>query len=115
MAKIRELTKNEVTITITSEYEYTHQVDSLSDCMTKEQIGYNRENVSPWYWCTVKVTVSWNGVSEHKYLGACSYESEQYFIENSCYYEDMVEEALSDLNKTLQAQYKNLSLLEVNQ
>ena len=50
------------------------------------------ETGDEWAWCTVAVTVRFRDYLEHtEYLGGCSYASRQDFVDNSGYYEDMVE------------------------
>ena len=51
-----------------------------------------------WAWCSVKVEVRWNGFRGTDYLGCCSYESEEDFRKSE-YYNDMISEALAELNR----------------
>lgn len=52
---------------------------------------------SDWGWCTVKCTVTCGTLESVTYLGCCSYESCDDFLQNSGYAEDMATEALADL------------------
>lgn len=58
-----------------------------------------------WAWCCVKVEACYAGFEATEYLGCCSYESKDDFIENSGYYEDMVETCLENLNEQLKDFY----------
>ena len=50
-----------------------------------------------WAWCMVTVKVSLHGkVLGRECLGGCSYESQSDFIQNSGYYEDMVDSAMRE-------------------
>ena len=55
-----------------------------------------------WGWCTVKVSVEiedkYNGIKRvgDAYLGECSYRGAADFIANSCYFLDLVREALNN-------------------
>jgi hypothetical protein len=57
-----------------------------------------RANGNIWGWCTVWVTVSWEGFSGEDNLGCCSYDSEEEFRADA-YYSDLVNQALDQLNK----------------
>lgn len=50
-----------------------------------------------WAWCTVEIRASWNGLVATDSLGACSYDSEDDFIENSGYIESLKGLALDNL------------------
>ena len=50
-----------------------------------------------WAWCCVEIKGQWNGLEAVAYLGACSYENKQSFIENSGYYEDLRQQVIEQL------------------
>jgi len=76
--------------------------DDELDRRTEQLIQEQLEAGNIWAWCTVEVSVEWNGIeSEEEYLGCCSYKSRSDFAENSGYYEDMVSTCLDNLNKKL--------------
>lgn len=52
-----------------------------------------------WAWCQVEIEVTDNdtGRTAREYLAGCNYADEQDFIENSGYYEDMVENCKREL------------------
>ena len=101
--KLIEYLRKNVSVEVTAEEEdmpirgNACAIDEETDKAMEDRIiaDYNSGNI--WAWCCVKVTVStayFKGVS---YLGGCSYESGKDFVENSGYYQDMVDEALSDM------------------
>jgi hypothetical protein len=59
----------------------------------------------------VKITAKWEGFEGHDYLGCCSYLSEEDF-KNGGYWEDMKQQALDDLNRTVAEVSGKLDLLE---
>jgi hypothetical protein len=79
---------------------------------TEEQLEDLREAASQniWKWCSVGVTAHYTTedgtilVSDTEWLGCCSYESEQDFIDNSGYYEDMKD----TVTKDIMGQVKNI-------
>jgi hypothetical protein len=58
-----------------------------------------------WGWCQVTVTVRLGPLKGESHMGDCSYESDEDFIQNSGYYEDMVGKAIADLQKSIDATY----------
>lgn len=52
-----------------------------------------------WAWCQIRVSAHWHGIATCDYLHACSYKSKEDFIENSGYYDDMVNECIDQLEK----------------
>jgi hypothetical protein len=49
-----------------------------------------------WGWCTVKIAVKANGKEGTAYLGNCSYKNAEDFVKTSDYFQQMVEEALTE-------------------
>jgi len=69
-------------------------------------------NGNEWAWCYVRVVARYDGIEGIEgvdTLGCCSYESEQDFIDNSMYYEDMKSEARDDLFGQLESIKQTLS------
>ena len=66
-----------------------------------------------WGWCQVTVMVKLLKGPVHlrgyAYLGECSYKSRQDFIDNSGYYEDMVKDAIADLQREYNAHCRDLA------
>lgn len=58
------------------------------------------ESEGGWWWCTVKLTVTFKKNGENHqgtaYLGECSYKNAEDFITSSGYFNDMVKEAIID-------------------
>lgn len=54
-----------------------------------------------WAWCVVTVEVRWKGFLGANCLGGCSYEDEKGFKEEGAYYQQMVAEALDELNRSI--------------
>ncbi len=53
---------------------------------------------NPWLWCTIIVTGKFCGLTEHEYLGACAFDSEEDFLASG-YIEDMKQAILEQLQK----------------
>jgi hypothetical protein len=88
-------------ITIEALPEYAHPKEFYDDEQDIKHVCELHKETD-WGWCTVKVTAKWNDIEESEYLGACSYESEEDFIKNSGYFEDMKREAIACLFATIQ-------------
>lgn len=63
-----------------------------------------------WAWFCARVTVSWGSFSATDYLGCCSYESEEDFKKGG-YYDDMVSEALGELNRKVASAWAEIAPL----
>ena len=62
---------------------------------------YRKRGEVSWEWCDVRVEVTFNGVFEGEaFLGSCSFANFQDFKEGG-YYEDLLDEAFGDLERTL--------------
>lgn len=72
------------------------------------QAGVDSGN--PWAWCGVTVGVTFGTVDlrGEDYLGACSYDSEEDFKENSGYYHGLVDGALQDLAGKIHAAHSSI-------
>lgn len=71
-----------------------------------------RQHNRRWGWCQVTVMVKLKkgpqDLEGNAYLGECSYKSRQDFIDHSGYYEDMVKDALADLQEAYDSHCKTL-------
>jgi hypothetical protein len=81
-------------------------VDEETDRECEEWIREQLENGNEWAWCCVHVIARIDhGAAElvegHAYLGCCSYESRESFME--CEVDNMKEEAKADLLATLES------------
>jgi hypothetical protein len=63
-----------------------------------------------WAWATVSVTAEWEGMEEANYLGCCCYANEEEFRQEGGYFDDMVQEAVSNLNLRLRDLYEKMSV-----
>jgi len=66
-----------------------------------------------WAWVMVTVTVSWGPFSASDHLGCCSYADEEDFRQPEGYFDDMVDEALAELNKIVVDAYRRLKRREL--
>jgi hypothetical protein len=118
MAKLQKLTAEDVTISIKVEPETEvrladhfnsgdddHSVEA--DLALIEEIEQEIAAGSKWAWCSVTVTVEWNGTSEEETVGCLSYKDEADFKADG-YYSEMVKTALSDLNAELELKFAQL-------
>ena len=112
----RKLTKEDVEIIVEPLPEDQHPDDCFAlDPEDQKQVVDKilaDAEWNEWAWCIVKATVRWKGLEASDYLGGCSYESEEDFVENSGYYEGMVEAALEQLNNMLEGLRASLKELE---
>lgn len=119
--RLRELTRADVDIVISTEEEYDDPAgffateDEEADAAEVADIKRRVRMGDPWAWCTVVVTVSWKDQQGRTCLGACSYESEDDFRENSCYFDQMVDDAIQDLNQNVHNTYSNIATLTVEE
>lgn len=119
----RRVTREECTITVeASEEEYAPEssVYAYDDGV----VASFREMINEyglWGWCSVKVTVTWTYTNPYDmpstltgegYLGECSYKSEDDFRASSGYFDDMVDDALDDLNDHILHLLANASCIE---
>lgn len=73
----------------------------------RDQVKISRR----WGWCTVHVEVSLKSdpdITGDAYLGCCSYTSRKDFIENSGYYQQMVDEATVEMQQSYARHVKKL-------
>lgn len=106
--KIKTLTKADIEITLAAlEEDIPVRGNALYGAGKKETKRYEDkiikalESGNQWAWCTVAITCNYMQLEHAVYLGACSYESEHDFIENSGHYESMVQECIDELQKQL--------------
>jgi hypothetical protein len=73
-----------------------HFVDAVEDMIDKHGL---------WGWCQVTLTARVGPLKGEAHMGGCSYESDDDFIQNSGYYNDMVSDAIADLQNSIDATY----------
>jgi hypothetical protein len=114
---VRELTADEVDFSIELRPEHTQvegncsAIDEETDEQTKTWIYEQLEGGNDWAWCCVRVVARWEGFEGDDFLGCCSYLSEGDFKVGG-YYEDMKQQALDDLNRTISEVSGKLEALE---
>jgi hypothetical protein len=66
-----------------------------------------------WAWAAVTVIVAWGSFEGRAYLGCCSYADEKDFKQPGGYFDDMVAEALDELNRTISETYQEIKEREM--
>jgi len=61
-----------------------------------------------WAWAAVTIVVSWGLFEARTHLGCCSYADETDFKQPGGYFDDMVAEALDELNRTVSETYQQM-------
>ena len=87
--------------------------DDAFDRQIEEEILAHLEQGDIWTWAAVTVTVSWGPFSASDHLGCCSYAHEEDFRQPGGYFDDMVDDALVELNKILLDAYRQLKEREL--
>lgn len=87
--------------------------DETLDRAVEQEILQRLDQGDLWAWAAVMVEVSWQCFRGSACLGCCSYESEEDFRAPGGYFDDLVEEALADLNRELVSVYQHLKGREV--
>jgi hypothetical protein len=107
--RIKQLTPNDVTITVTAEPEQMPvrgnaivSDDPKKDKRVEDRIIRRLDNGDIWAWCSVEIKCEYEGLTAEDYLGGCSYKNERDFIKHSGYYNDMVRTCIMDLQKQLE-------------
>lgn len=113
----KTLTSNDITVLVTAHPEEIPvkgnaicSGDEDFDRQVESEIMKRLEHDDVWAWATVSVAVNWQGLKENEYLGCCCYESEEDFRNNSGYFEEMVDQAITSLNTRLQGLYERMSV-----
>jgi hypothetical protein len=117
--KIRTLKPSDVTFTLECLAEDTPvrgnamaSGDDATDREAEDWVNCQLRDGNEWAWCTVKVTAEWQTFRGVAYLGCCSYLSEEDFRVGG-YYESMKDEALDDLNESIERIAKALPLEDI--
>jgi len=66
-----------------------------------------------WAWAAVTVIVAWGSFEGRAYLGCCSYADENDFKQTGGYFDDIVAEALDELNRTISETYQQIKEREM--
>ena len=116
----KPLSREEVTIRLKAEPEFIPVEGNASasgDDAFDQEVAHNilcriRQG-DVWAWAMVTVTVSWGPFSASDHLGCCSYANEDNFRQPGGYFDDMIDEALGELNKTTLDAYQRLKEREL--
>ena len=115
MAHYRPFTVDDVGTLLTLQIQPMEEVDSYRDTYADDPdliAAFARAEAvcALWGWCCVrvKVCVPDTALFGDAYLGECSYASEKDFIETSGYYDQMVQDAVTDLNDKINLLLKKL-------
>lgn len=71
--------------------------DEEADLEAERNVGEALERGEVWSWALIRVSAWWAGFDGDDYLGACSYASEQAFLDDDSYLPDMLAEALDEM------------------
>jgi hypothetical protein len=66
-----------------------------------------------WAWAAVTVIVTWGPFQGTAHLGCCSYADENDFRQPGGYFDDLVAEALEELNKSINEAYQQMKEREM--
>ena len=66
-----------------------------------------------WAWAAVTIVVAWGQFEGRAYLGCCSYADENDFRQPGCYFDDLVAEALAELNRSVREAYQQMKEREM--
>ena len=116
----KPLTHEEVTIRLKAEPEFipvegnaSVSGDDTFDREVEHNIMSRVQQGDIWAWAMVTVTVSWGCFSASDHLGCCSYADEEDFRQPGGYFDDMVGEALDELDKVVLDAYRQLKEREL--
>ncbi len=111
----KPLSREEVKVLVTAELDpipvegnASASGDYAFDQEVEQNILERLQQGDVWAWGAVTVTVSWGPFSASDHLGCCSYADEEDFRQPCGYFDDMVDEALSELNQTALGAYQQL-------
>jgi hypothetical protein len=83
------------------------------DRRVEDEILTRLEWGDPWAWSHVTVAALWNGFTGRASLAGCSYRDAAEFCQPGGYYDDLREDALADLNRTIADCVRTLEALTV--
>ena len=101
---MNKITRADVNIRVVAEDEDISIKQVAKECAPgfEDAVRSVMKKSRRWGWCCVHVIVSLKSnpeITGDAYLGACSYYSRKDFIENSGYYDQMVDDAIADIQK----------------
>jgi hypothetical protein len=117
---IRPVTREEATIRILAEPDpvpVEGNACASGDDDFDREVGQNilcqLQQGDVWAWAAVTVIVAWGSFDSRAYLGCCSYADEEDFKQPGGYFDDMVAEALDELNRTISETYQEIKNREM--
>ncbi len=85
--------------------------DDAEDRRAEEWIERQLASGNVWAWCCAHVRATLGSFHGDAYLGCCSYESREDFVQPDGYYPQLIDEALADLARQLLAAREALAEL----
>lgn len=116
---MRRIPREKIVVKLDTETEYdTPESAAGGDPEYAQDVRAMMEkHNNDWNWCCAKVKVTiagmLNGPSGTSYLGHCCYENEEDFIQNSGYYETMINDAIAELHTNFYNQCEHIRQLGV--
>ena len=117
---IKPITREEATIRVLAEPDpipvegnACASGDKAFDQEVERDIFARLEQGDAWAWAAVTVIVAWGSFEGRAYLGCCSYTDENDFKQTGGYFDDMVAEALDELNRTISETYQQMKEREM--
>jgi len=117
---IRPITRDEATIRVLAEPDLvpvegnaSASGDDTFDWEVEHNILCRLQQGDVWAWAAVTVIVIWGAFEARAHLSCCSYAGEDDFRQPGCYFDDMVEEALEELNRTVRETYQQMKEREM--
>ena len=112
---IRPVTREEATIRVLAEPDFVPvegnacvSGDRAFDREVEQRILAHLERGDVWAWAAVTIIVTWTPFEARTHLSCCSYADEDDFKQSGGYFDDMVEEALEELNRSVYEAYQRI-------
>ena len=112
---IRPINREETAIRVLAEPEFIPVEDNASasgdddfDRKVEHTILCRLQQGDIWAWAAVTVVVRWGPFEGISHLGCCSYLDEKDFRQPGGYFDDMVNEALEELNRKVNEAYQQI-------
>ncbi len=117
---IRPITREEARIRVLAEPDHVPVEGNASgsgdddfDREVEHNILCRLQQGDVWAWAAVTVVVAWCHFEGRAHLGCCSYADEDDFRQPDGYFDDMVNEALEELNKSISEAYQRIKEREM--
>jgi len=118
--KIRSITREEAAIRVLAEPDHVLVEGNASasgdddfDREVEHNILCRLQQGDAWVWAAVTVVAAWGSFEGRAHLGCCSYADEEDFRQPGGYFDDMVEEALEELNRSVYEAYQRIKEREM--